>query len=514
MNLLEVLAVAAALTAAALASVRWLRVAQREHYLPGSATRFALRWWLGFGPNRVLLAAAVLGVVLSPASSVTALVASLAIAAGPFRLSFLGRSPGPIVWTRRLRVVAAVVAALTILPVAIAALLGAAAPIATLVALLNPLLVDLALALLGPLEERLADRYVSEAKARLAQVAPIVVGITGSYGKTSTKVYAGHLSGRTRRVVPTPKSFNNRAGLSKAVNEHLAPGTEVFIAEMGTYGAGEIAELCAWCPPQIAAITAIGPVHLERFGTEDAIVAAKSEIFASSKVAILNIDDPRLARVAGEQQARGLRVWRCSALDPAADVWARVEGDRLVVSCRGTVLADVADPGALPGNVAVATAIAVELGVAGEAIGARLADLPAVANRQAVTPLSTGAAAIDDTFNSNPAGSRAALAKLTALAHPDGKRVVVTPGMVELGPRQRDENRAFAAEAGRAATHVLIVGWTNRRALLAGLSASSSTGGPAILLVETREQAVEWVRQHTGAGDVVLYENDLPDHYP
>ena len=514
MNALDVLALFAALVAAVLASVRWLRVGQREHYLPGSATRFALRWWLGFGPNRVLLGAAVLGVVLSPASSVTAIVASLAVAAGPFRLSFFGRSPGRIAWTRRLRSVAFAVAVLSIVPVIVAALLGAAVPVATLVALINPLIVDVALALLRPVENHLAERFVTEAKSKLAQVAPAVVGITGSFGKTSTKVYAAHLLARWRRVVPTPKSFNNRAGLSRAVNEHLVRGTEVFIAEMGTYGPGEIAQMCAWCPPQIAAITAIGPVHLERFGSEDAIVAAKSEIFQPAKVAILNVDDTRLARVADEQAARGLRVWRCSSLDQHADVWARVEGDRLLVSGKGALLADVPDTGALPGNVAVATAIALELGVPEDALGAALADLPAVASRQAIASLSTGAVAIDDTFNSNPAGSRAALAKLHALGTSGGKRVVVTPGMVELGPRQRDENRAFAGEAAHLATHFLIVGWTNRRALLAGLAGAATAGGPAVLLVETRDQAVEWVRHHTGPGDVVLYENDLPDHYP
>ena len=65
---------------------------------------------------------------------------------------------------------------------------------------------------------------------------------------------------------------------ARAVNEQLTPGTDVFVAEMGTYGKGEIAELCRWCPPSIAVITAIGPVHLERFKTEEAIVEAKAEI--------------------------------------------------------------------------------------------------------------------------------------------------------------------------------------------------------------------------------------------
>src|SRR5258708_39623035 len=100
-------AVAAGLVAAVLASVRWLRVAQREHYRAGSATRFALRWWLGVGPNRVLTAAALMGVVLSPVSPVAALAGAAAIAVGPFGMSVLGRVPGRLVWTRRVRTLAA-----------------------------------------------------------------------------------------------------------------------------------------------------------------------------------------------------------------------------------------------------------------------------------------------------------------------------------------------------------------------------------------------------------------------
>jgi UDP-N-acetylmuramoyl-tripeptide--D-alanyl-D-alanine ligase len=510
MSGLDLIALVAALLASGLASIRWLRVAQREHYLPGSATRFGLRWWLGFGPNRVLLGAAVLGVVLSPASSLPAIVAALALAIGPFRLSFLGRAPGRIIWTRRLRTLAGVVALLIALPVLVGALLGAVVPIATLVALINPLVVDAALLLLGPLEDHLAEQYVVSATARLAEVAPVVVGITGSFGKTSTKVYTAHLCGSARRVVATPGSFNNRAGLSRSINEHLRPGTEVFVAEMGTYGPGEIADMCSWCPPSVAAITAIGPVHLERFGNEDAIVRAKSEIFVSAEAAILNVDDSRLAAVAEQQQARGLRVWRCSTLDPSADVCARAHGGRLVVTHGGELLADVADEGALASNVAIATAVALQLGVPSGAIANGLGHLPSVPNRQAVTTLTTGATAIDDTFNSNPAGTRVALAKLRALGRPDGKRVIVTPGMVELGPRQKEENRAFAQAASAVASHLLIVGWTNRRALLAGVAGTAAS----VLLVDTREQAVDWVRQHTGPGDAVLYENDLPDHYP
>jgi UDP-N-acetylmuramoyl-tripeptide--D-alanyl-D-alanine ligase len=516
-SILDPAAVGFCLAGAVLAGLRWLRVAQREHYQAGSATRFALRWWLGFGPNRLLLAIAVAGAVFSPISPLPAIASGIALEVGPFRMPLVGRAPGPLAWTRRLRVLAATVTFLTVLAVMVAALVGAAVPVAALVALLNPLIVDVACALVAPVEDHLAGRFVEAATQRLGDVAPVVVGITGSYGKTSTKAYVAHLCGPARRVVPTPASFNNRAGLSRAINEHLVPGTEVFVAEMGTYGPGEIADLCTWCPPTIAAITAVGPVHLERFGSEDAIVAAKSEIFASASVAVLNVDDPRLAAVADAQEAAGRRVWRCSSVDVAADVCVRREGEGLVASRRGAPLGSADNVGsAQAGNVAVAIAIALALDVEQSVVAGALGTLPPVANRQALAPLSTGAVAIDDTFNSNPAGCRAALDALARLGRPAGKRVVVTPGMVELGPRQAAENISFAIAMASVATDVFVVGMTNRRALLAGLSSAASADdrGPVVRLVDHREQAVAWVRANTMGGDVVLYENDLPDHYP
>ena len=138
-----------------------------------------------------------------------------------------------------------------------------------------------------------------------------MVAITGSYGKTTTKGYVAHLVGGTLSVVPSPKSFNNQTGLAKAINENLVPGTDVFVAEMGTYGPGEIAEMCAWIRPDIAVITSIGPVHLERMGTEQRIAAAKSEILQDAGVMVLNVDSPWLAAIADREAGR--RARSCAA---------------------------------------------------------------------------------------------------------------------------------------------------------------------------------------------------------
>lgn len=484
------LAVVVNLVATALAGLRWLRVAQREHYLPGAATRFALRWWGGIGPNRLLSAAVVIGILGTLVRPFSAVVAGLAVASGPFGLSLRGTAPGPIAWTRRLRTLAAVWAGLQLVVIGVGALVGLSALFAALGAALVPVLVDAACAITGPIERRLGQRFVDQATARLKSIRPTVVAITGSYGKTGTKGYVAHLVGATRTVVASPRSFNNRAGLARAINENLVPGTDVFVAEMGTYGPGEIAELCSWIEPTISVITAIGPVHLERFGTEDKIVEAKSEIFEKAEIAVLNVDDARLGALAERLVDAGKRVVRCRAADVAS-------------------MLDGVDAPA--GNVACAVAVALELDVPIEVIKERVRSLPTAANRLAREQGSGGWTILDDTFNSNPAGAARALDALDAAAGDGGRRIVVTPGMVELGPRQYEENAAFARAAAARATDLVVVGHTNRKALLDG----AAGGNASVRTVDSRTQAVAWVRdQGLGPNDAVLYENDRPDHYP
>lgn len=491
-----------ALAAAVPAGLRWLRVIQREHYLPGAATRFARRWWRSSGLNRALAAVSLLAaagaVVLPPLVAVPLLAAAL----GPEGLGVRGRT-GPLVWTERLRRLAAVSALGALGLLGLAAATGAVW-LAGLVPLAAPLLVDGAAALVAPGERRRGERWVAAAADRIGASGARVVAVTGSYGKTTTKVALAHLLGAGTRVFASPASFNNRMGLARAVNEGLGDDTEVFIAEMGTYGRGEIAELCSWIPPDVAVITAIGPVHLERMGSEAEIVAAKREILAAAPVAVLSVDHPLLAAVAGEEEGRR-RVVRTSTVERTADVFADPETGELLV---GGESVGAFDPDRIhAGNVASAMGAVVGLGIDPARVSSRLGTLPVPDHRQTVVRSERGFLILDDTFNSNPAGARAALARLARLA-PDGRRVVVTPGMVELGAVQEEENRRFAADAALVASTIVVVGRTNRRALVAGAS------GADVIVVPSREEAVAWVRSHLGDGDAVLYENDLPDHYP
>ncbi|MFP5332028.1 MAG: Mur ligase family protein [Acidimicrobiia bacterium] len=495
----------AALVAGGVASIRWLRVAQREHYLPG-VTRFAFTWWTIDGRNVALWAVGVAGLLVAAMQPWAAFVAVVVGAVAPLGLSVRGRS-SPLAWTSRLKRLAAVTGGLSIVWTVVAVGIRNA-PVAAALPLALPLLVDLALVVVRPYEHRQGERWVRAASESLQRIDPTVVAITGSYGKTTTKHLVAHLLSPVRSVVASPASFNNRMGLARAINEHLASGTEVFVAEMGTYGPGEIAELCRWIPPDVAVITALGPVHLERMGSVENIARAKREILEHAPTAILSVDHPLLAEIVREESGRR-RVLTVSGNDRSADVCADREGNVWVA---GNPVGDFAPDAAHPVNVAAAVAVCVALGVELGEVVDRLASLPAVPHRRTVGRSDRGFEIVDDTFNSNPAGASAALDLLLRLGEPGGRKVVVTPGMVELGTQQEEANRRFGEEAARrGVTDFVIVNRTNRQALESGVRGG---GAANVILCATRDDAVRWVREHLGAGDAVLYENDLPDHYP
>lgn len=481
---------AACAVASVPAGLRWLRVAQREHYLPGEVTRFAVRWWRNGPINLVLDILGFAGAVLSTFDPRWGFLVAVA-QVGPIGMSVRGAT-SPLAWTDRLRRVAIVAGALLVAAYLTGAILSIALVIVVPLYLLYAL-VDIALWGLRPYERQKGGRWVDKAAAKLRSVGADVVAITGSYGKTTTKNYVAHLMSGSKRVVASPASFNNRMGLARAINENLTPGTEVFVAEMGTYGPGEIAGLTVWIPPKVAAMVAIGPVHLERFRTVENIVSAKAEIFERAEVGVICVDHPLLADLAGKK-AGEMRI-----IEVATSEGIIIDGQRIM---------DIPE-GVFGANLGVALGICLAFRIDLAEVVPRVETLPVTEHRQTVTTSGSGFTIVDDTFNSNPAGARSALGALLE-AGSGGRTAVITPGMVELGPVQHEENRAFAKEAAARVDHFVIVGRTNRQALRQG----SANGTASVTVVDSRDQAVEWARAHLGPGDAVLYENDLPDHYP
>lgn len=505
--------IAAAWSAAA-SILRWLRVAQREHYLTGSCVTTALRWAGTRPPNAFIASGGVLFACVAVAGSlagldilagIAALLAAVLTGVFPLGMPLLGTPR--LSMTRRARsLTVAVVVLVATEWVVLALLVGAAGSAGAVVVSVAPL-VDGALAALAPLERRLLERHRRTAARKLASVDPFVIAVTGSWGKTSTKGHIADLMGDSRSVVASPASWNNTAGLSRTINEHLTAGTEVLVAEMGMYGPGEIRAMCAWVKPDVSVICAIGPMHLERAGSLEAIARAKAEILERAEVAVLWVDDPLIAQLAESAPCpRVLRVGTRGSAD--LDVAVEVDpdsGDATVWSGDEALGTCPSSSGVHAANLGCAVGAALAYGLDARLVARNIAGLTSPEHRAVAAPNSQGVLVIDDTFNSNPVGASVAVDYLARSV--EGHRVVVTPGMVELGAIQDDENHRLARTVVESGATLVVVGWTNRRSLVAGANGSAIT-------VADREAAVAWTREHLGSGDGVLWENDLPDHYP
>jgi UDP-N-acetylmuramoyl-tripeptide--D-alanyl-D-alanine ligase len=239
----------------------------------------------------------------------------------------------------------------------------------------------------------------------------------------------------------------------------------------------------------------------------DVIDAAKHEITERASTVILNLDDPRLGAWVKELRAAGKRVVTAGSRMVDADVRVATEGPRWIVSVAGDPVADLDEIlGVQPTNLACAMAAARELGVDVATIVAHLGNVAPVANRLNVATSPAGIVVVDDTFNANPASALAALTTLASL-EVTGRRVVVTPGLVELGAEQYGENLRLAQMVEAIPAELLAIGRTNIVALSAGYSRRPQR-------FDTREDAVKWIRNNLVPGDGVLFLNDLPDHYP
>lgn len=337
-----------------------------------------------------------------------------------------------------------------------------------------------------------------------SRLAPTVIGITGSVGKTSTKEVAASVLQHGFRTLKNPRSYNSENTLPIVLLQ-LTSEHEVAVLEMGMYGAGEIALLCELAQPRIGIVTNVGPSHLERMGSLDAIARAKSELpqaLPAGGYAILNYDDERVRQMAGLTQATPFFY----GLDPAADLWADeiesrgLQGISFTAHYRGEHLR-LNLP--LIGRHSVHTALAAAavglvMGMGWDAVVAGLRDEGAQLRLLSV-PAINGANLIDDTYNASPAS---ALAALNLLAELDGRRIVVFGDMLELGALEEEGHRLVGARVAEVAQQLVAVG---RRARWVAEEASEH-GLPAecIRCVDTPGEATPILRELIAPGDYVL----------
>ena len=394
------------------------------------------------------------------------------------------------------------------------------AAMTTIVFIGAPLLLVAADVVLHPVQLAINARYKRSALGKLEAWKPTVIGVTGSFGKTSTKVAIAGLAGEPGSAFATPGSYNTPMGVTRSINEDLKADHRFFVVEMGAYKEGDVAELCAFVRPRIGVLTAIGPAHLERFGSLDAIRRAKYEIVTSlptDGVAVMNVDDPEVRALA--DRTENVRVVRYGLdVDAKPDVTAReVNTDangtrfRLIEPSSGqevSVSTRLLGRHAI-GHILAGAAVATILGRSFVELVDPIAKLEPAEHRLQLIPGAGGVTVIDDAYNSNPSGAAAALEVLASM--PGRKKVVVTPGIVELGPIQAEANEDFGAAAAEVADVLIVVAPLNREAIVAG--ARRGSNGAEVIVVDSLDAATERLKGVLAAGDVVLFENDLPDQY-
>ena len=375
-------------------------------------------------------------------------------------------------------------------------------------------------ALLAPREKRIQQKFLSEAKSLLRSVDPYVIGITGSFGKTSVKAAAAEIINASLGPVFWPeKGINTIMGITRAIREGLKPYHRYAVVEMGAYKQGTISSLCEFTPPQAAIVTAVRYMHLERFGSEENIYSAKSELAQAvpdDGILVLNGDEPGPRRMAKEFPKKTTLLYGLKPEAGHLDVFASAirfnfDGSSFVIHC-----GEQSFPAFTPllgraavSNILAAFALGRVLGADPDLMVAAIRNLRPVDNRLELKRYGT-VTHLRDAYNSNPEGFLAALEVLHSL--PGKRKVLMTPGMVELGDVQHKENERLGRAAAEVCNVALIVGVTNRAALVSGLRAG---GMPAekILTFDSREPALTRLTEMTRDGDIVLIENDLPDLY-
>lgn len=511
-----VLALAAALS---LSAAYYAHMFQLESYLP---VQF-LKWlasglpWKKKGAALFVAAFAVTAFALFPGRPAAFTAGAAAFTVSAFFFRPVRGAKKPLVVTSRVKRLFAAFAVLC----ALAGILCAVWNLVVLTPLFlpaAPFILLLANVVNRPVERAVRRYYINDAKKIIKARGKTltVIGITGSYGKTSTKFFLAKLLSQKYNVLMTPASYNTTMGVVKVVREMLKPSHEIFICEMGARRAGEIGEICDIVLPDHGIITSIGPQHLETFKSIETIIRTKFELadaVGDRGVMVLNGDNRYIyeRRYNVNYNYYGVENGKSGYL--ASDVAASVDGsafslrfpDGETLSLRSRL---IGRHNVL--NILAAAAMADKLGVERKSIARAVQMLEPVPHRLELVD-GGDIVIIDDAFNSNPAGAKSAL---EALAVFDGVRILVTPGMVELGESQGILNREFGAKAAEVCQYIYIVGKVNYDSIYRGAALAGFDVGARVIAVDRPEQAVAAVRAlATDKKKYVLLENDLPDNF-
>lgn len=369
----------------------------------------------------------------------------------------------------------------------------------------------------GPIEKGVQRKFYKAAKKKLQENKNIkVVGITGSYGKTSTKYIVSTILEQKYNVLMTPESYNTTMGVVRTINERMKPEHQIFVCEMGARNIGDIKEICDLVNPDYGILTSIGPQHLDTFKTIENVKKTKMELVDAIKsdgIAFVNEEDENIKTISISKNhiKYGLTKKACNYY--ADNIKITEKGSEFDVHTKEGTIISVKTK--LLGenniiNIVAAVSIAKELGLNDEQIKLGIRMLKPVPHRLELIQGGNGSIIIDDAFNANIKGSKAALEVLKSFK--ERKKILVTPGMVELGDKQYEYNKNFGKQVAASADYVILVGKKQAIPILDGLKEEKYPENQ-IYVAENLEKAIEQMNKVMTKDSVILIENDLPDNY-
>ena len=377
-----------------------------------------------------------------------------------------------------------------------------------------------------PIEKGINQHYINDAVRILKSNERLrIIGITGSYGKTSVKYYLTTLLSEGFRVLMTPESFNTPMGIVRTIREHLQPTHEIFVCEMGARHLHDIKEITDFVHPDDGIVTSIGYQHLETFHSLDNIISTKYELLDA-------VDEKEKAE--GKQEGKHLKfvnadneIIRANMKYKDAITYGLSEGcdyraTDLKVTGAGTSFTVTSPKGEtaefttkLVGrhnveNIMGAIACASSLGIPLSKLKMAVRRLQSVPHRLELTRHGN-VSILDDAYNSNPNGAKVALETLSLFE--GNVKILVTPGMVELGEKEDEYNKEFGKQAAAVCDYIILVGEKQTQAIKEGILEAGFDSARLFVKNSFNEASVLMYELDAGREKVILLENDLPDNY-
>ena len=367
-----------------------------------------------------------------------------------------------------------------------------------------------------PIEKYIQKRFINQAKKIINDMPNLlVIGVTGSYGKTSVKNYLAKTLSTKYEVLATPKNYNTTMGVVKTIRENLKPTHQIFICEMGATKTGDIKEICDIVNPKIGIITAIGPQHLETFKTMENIMKTKFELADKVKEnggkVFLNFNNEYLAKKKHEDNEILYGIENPNIDYNAYGIEASSKGLRFKVKDNNE---EVEFYSKLIGkhnviNFMAAISVANHLGVSIKKMVPKIREIESVEHRLQLIPHGK-LTVIDDTYNSNPISSKCSIDTLSEFK---GTKVIITPGLIELGKDEEKYNFDLGTYMAEVCDYIYLVGEKHSKPIYDGVL-SKKFNKEKIFIVESPQEAMQMITKLNVEGEVtVLLENDLPDNY-